>query len=97
MRVRTSMNVFWCSVLLFGCPMLVNADYANSTISAVKSISDDFRIFQETGKPIRRRDGRNLISFNTKNDNIEVKHIEIYTNRPSIPKFTRKETFQWGF
>lgn len=67
------LKVFWCSVILVYCQLLVSANYANSTISAVKMISDDFRIFQQTGKPVSRRDGRKLISFNTKNDNIEVK------------------------
>lgn len=67
------LKVVWCSVILFCCQLLVSANYANSTISAVKMISDDFRIFQQTGKPIGRRDGRKLVSFNTKNDNIEVK------------------------
>lgn len=64
-------KVIWCSVLLFYLE-LVDADYTNSTISTVKMMSDDFRIFQETGKRISGRDGRRLISFNTKNDNIEV-------------------------
>lgn len=67
------LKVFWCSVILFSCQLLVSANYANSTISGFKAISDDFRIFQQTGKPIGRRDGRKLVSFNTKNDNIEVK------------------------
>lgn len=66
------LKLVWCSVILCCCQMLVRANYANSTISAVKMISDDFQIFQQTGQPISRRDGRKLISFNTKNDNIEV-------------------------
>lgn len=64
-------KVFWCSVMLFYLE-LVGADYANSTISTVKMISDDFRIFQETGKRVSGRDGRKLISFDTKNNHIEV-------------------------
>lgn len=66
------LKIVWCSVVLVCCQMFAGANYTNSTISTVKMISDDFRMFQQTGKPIGRRDGRKLISFNTKNDNIEV-------------------------
>lgn len=41
-------------------------------MSIAKMISDDFRDFQRTGRKVVGRDGRNLISFITKNDNIEV-------------------------
>lgn len=67
----TLVKVCWCSVILFHLKE-VRADYANSTISTVKMISDDFQNFQQTGRRISGRDGRKLISFNTKNDNIEV-------------------------
>lgn len=67
-------KVFWCSAILFYLEE-VSADYANSTISTVKMISDDFRNFQQTGQRVSGRDGRKLISFNTKNNNIEVNLI----------------------
>lgn len=70
-------------MILFGCQMLVSANYANSTISAVKMISDDFRTFQQTGKSTNRRDGRKLISFNTKNDDIEVYNKQIIDDAES--------------
>lgn len=52
------------------------ADYANSTITRVRMISDDFQNFQKTGKRIGRREGR-LISFDTRNNNIEVNNNNI--------------------
>lgn len=64
-------KVIWCSVFLFYFEV-INADYANSTINAAKSISNDFRHFQQTGKQANRRDGRGLFSFETKNDDIQV-------------------------
>lgn len=54
---------------------LVNADYVNSTMSSVRMIGDDFLDFQKTGKRVGGRDGRRLISFETKNDNIQVTWI----------------------
>lgn len=81
-------KVFWCSVMLFYLE-LVGGDYANSTISTVKMISDDFRIFQETGKRVSGRDGRKLISFDTKNNQIEVhthEFSEFIWNKQNVGK-----------
>lgn len=69
----TAIKVFWCGVFLFHLHDAY-ADYTNSTISKARTISDDFRLFQKTGKRVSRRDGR-LISFDTKNNNIEVSSI----------------------
>lgn len=71
----TVIKVLWCSLFLIYLQES-HADYANSTISKVRMISDDFRIFQKTGKRISRRDGRRLISFDTRNNNIEV-HLQM--------------------
>lgn len=67
-------KVFWCGVLLVYFEV-INAnysDYTNSTIKTARSISDDFRIFQQTGKRVSGRDGRKLFTFDTKNDDIQV-------------------------
>lgn len=68
-------KVIWCSVFLIYFEV-VSADYANSTINTARTISDDFRNFQQTGKRISRRDGRGLFTFDTKNDDIQVFEIK---------------------
>lgn len=64
-------KVIWCSVFLIYFEV-IQADYANSTINAAKTISDDFRKFQQTGKRISRREGRGLFTFDTLNDDLKV-------------------------
>lgn len=70
MKIFLVIKVFWCSVFLFQLRG-IHADYANSTINAAKTISDDFQSFQRTGKRTSARDGR-LFTFETKNDDIQV-------------------------
>lgn len=69
-------RVLWCSAILLYIE-IVSGNYTNSTISKAKMISDDFRIFQKTGRRVSRRDGHRFISFETKNDNIEVSISDI--------------------
>lgn len=64
-------KVFWCSAILVYFEG-VSGDYANSTISTFKMIGDDFREYQQTGQRNRGRDGRKFVTFDTKNNNIEV-------------------------
>lgn len=62
-------TIFWAIVI---CKMHFILGYVNDTIGIAQMINDDFRDFQRTGRQVGRRDGRKLISFITKNDNIEV-------------------------
>lgn len=62
-------TIFWAIII---CKMHFILGCVNDTISIAKMISDDFRDFQRTGRRVGGRDGRKLISFITKNDNIEV-------------------------
>lgn len=44
----------------------------NDSMSMAEMINEDFRDFQKSGRKVGGRDGRKLVSFITKNDNIEV-------------------------
>lgn len=63
-------------VIVFYVDKEVCGDYVNSTINAAKMISDDFKSFQQAGKRIGGRSGR-LITFETKNDDLQVRTHEI--------------------
>lgn len=52
--------------------VIVDGHYANETVNFARAINDDFQYFQKTGQRISSRDGRKLLSFDTRNDNIEV-------------------------
>lgn len=52
--------------------IVVCGHYANETVNFARSVHNDFEHFQKTGQRIGGRDGRRLISFDTRNDNIEV-------------------------
>lgn len=65
------MMMIWCFLIILYSGT-VNGQYANDTIHTVRVIDEDFRLFQKTGKRVSGRDGRRLISFDTRNDNIEV-------------------------
>lgn len=62
-------TIFWAIII---CKMHFILGCVNDTMSMAKMISDDFRDFQRTGRKVGGRDGRKLVSFITKNDNIEV-------------------------
>lgn len=51
---------------------IVRALYNNDTIHTAKLTVDDLLTFNKMGKRTGGRDGRRLISFDTRNDNIEV-------------------------
>lgn len=53
---------------------MINSNYSNNTINPEK-ISDEVFRFYKSAKSRSDRDGRRLISFNTRNDNIEVHFI----------------------
>lgn len=53
---------------------MINANYSNNTINPEK-ISDEVFRFYKSARSRSDRDGRRLISFNTRNDNIEVDFI----------------------
>lgn len=58
----------------------VNGYYANETVNFARAIHNDFEYFQKTGQRISGRDGRKLISFDTRNNNIEVgKLLHLHT------------------
>lgn len=65
------MILFWCILVVMPWEQ-VNGHYVNDTIQTFRMIDKDFRLFQRTGKRISGRDGRSLISFDTRNDNIQV-------------------------
>lgn len=60
------------AIVEFVISAVVNGYYANETMNFARAIHNDFEHFQKTGQRISGRDGRKLISFDTKNNNIEV-------------------------
>lgn len=101
--------VFWYLLIVLN-PETTNAQYANDTVQKVRLIGDDFRLFQKTGKRISGRDGRRLISFDTRNDNIEVmfinsvrfikgirRHVCIFYNIVSLPNSANSKTIDFNF
>lgn len=63
----------YCALFLTNIQM-INANYSNNTINPEK-ISDEVFRFYKSARSRSDRDGRRLISFNTRNDNIEVDFI----------------------
>lgn len=68
--LNRSKTAFWITVIVFYLD-LVSSNYTNSTINAAKMLSDDFRSFEQIGERFSGRNGR-LISFDTKNDDLQV-------------------------
>lgn len=62
-------------VVLDVCSQCMSMHYTNDTIDIAQLINEDFRLFQRTGRKIGGRESRRLLSFDTKNDNIEVSCI----------------------
>lgn len=62
-------TIFWAIII---CKMHFILGCVNDTMSIAEMINDDFRDFQKSGRKVGGRDGRKLVSFITKNDNIEV-------------------------
>lgn len=50
----------------------MSMQYNNDTINIAEIINEDFRLFQRTGRKTGGRESRRLLSFDTRNDNIEV-------------------------
>lgn len=62
-------TIFWAIII---CKMHFILGCVNDSMSIAEMINDDFRDFQKNGRKVGGRDGRKLVSFITKNDNIEV-------------------------
>lgn len=58
---------------------IVWALYNNDTMHTAKLTNDDLISFHKFGKRSGGRDGRRFISFDTRNDNIEVRNDKCST------------------
>lgn len=74
MKLIPCVFLFWCILIVMPC-IEVNGHYVNDTIQTFRMIDKDFRLFQRSGRRVSGRDGRSLISFDTRNDNIQVSQI----------------------
>lgn len=61
-----------CAIVELWANIVVDCHYANETVNFARAINDDFESFKKTGQRISGRDGRKLLSFDTRNNNIEV-------------------------